>query len=172
MSEPRIVFCDIDGPIISSGCYGITPQASNARACMNQNAIGYLNILCNHAKARIVTNTSHNYHDVKEPETGKFRNLKTDLIRWGVKEHFFHEDWRTEYPYPEHDPEHGYYDLPRLTAINQWLAKNGDHEWVVFDDAKFTEDKRLVLIDFDHGITRDSIMRACEIFGISHIVAY
>ena len=89
MSEkPRICFLDIDGPIISTGCYGVTPSASNLRACMNQSAIGYLNMLCNHAKAKIVTNTSHNYHEVKEPDfaTGEYRNLKMDLIRWGVKD--------------------------------------------------------------------------------------
>jgi hypothetical protein len=169
MSDPRrIVFVDCDGPLISTGCYGVTPAASNLRACMNQSAIGYLNMLCDHAKAKVVTNTSHNYHEVKDGY-GFPRDLKTDLIRWGVKDHLFHEDWRTKFP------ECGKFsggEMNRLLAIEEWLAKNGDADWCCFDDAKFTEDKRLILIDFDHGITRDSIMRACGVFGISHIMVY
>ena len=169
--KKRIIFLDIDGPVISTGCYGVTSLASNLRACMNQSAIGYLNMLCDHAKAKIVTNTSHNYHEVKNNDgEGGFRDLKTDLIRWGVKDHLFHEDWRTDYPYPERFSSGGYADFPRQTAIHTWLEKNGDHDWVCFDDAKFTEDKRLILIDFDHGITRDSIMRACGIFGIEKLI--
>jgi hypothetical protein len=161
----RVCFLDIDGPIISMGCYGVTPQASMLRTCMNQNAIGYLNMFLKLSGASLVTNSSHNYHEIKEPdfETGKFRDLKTDLIRFGVQKDAFHADWRTTFP------ECGHFSggsMNRMIAIEQWIAKNGDHEWCCFDDEIFIKDKRLIPIDFDHGITRDAVHRACGVFGI------
>ena len=140
----RIIFLDADGPIISTGCYGVTPYASSLRACMNQNAIGYLNMLVNHTKARIVTNSSHNYHEVKNNDGG-FRDLKTDLIRFGVKEEYFH---KIAHKFPTYGKFSGG-NMNRLIAIEEWITRNETSQWVCFDDEIFTKDQRLIPIDFD-----------------------
>ena len=153
----RICFLDIDGPIINAGCFGICKDASEMRSIMSTSAIGYLNLLCDETGAKIVTNSSHSYHDVAG------RTLKDDLIRWNLKRVHFHDNWRTTFGVE------GVGRKERMRAINLWLKNNGEHDWICFDDVKFIEGGRLVHVSFDDEITHRDMVAAFEILtGVEH----
>jgi hypothetical protein len=177
----KIIFLDIDGPIISSGCYGIDHMCSMRRTVMNTNAIGYLNLLCKFTDAKIVTNSSHNYHDTPrygidsdslEPVVQSHNNLMQDLIQHGVKKEYFHEKWVSKYPYISSKMDydnHNYSDLNRLVAINDWIKENGECDWVCFDDIKFTDLENLIVVDFEHGITFDNANKAYKMLNSTNL---
>lgn len=144
----KIIFLDIDGPIINTPCYYVDPECSINRSVMNTQAIGYVKEIVRKCGALVVLNTTHNVHDLEDPLTGKIVDVKTDLIKWGMKEHEFHSDWKTEYPYPLNGKmsEHR-----RWTSVKNWLEKNGDHDWIAFDDDLFHSQNQY-LIDFELGI--------------------
>jgi hypothetical protein len=102
--KPRICFLDIDGPIINAGCFGISKDASEMRSIMSTSAIGFLNLLCDETGAKIVTNSSHSYHDVAD------RTLREDLIRWNLKRLHFHDNSDAKPPAV----------LERLTAVQRF----------------------------------------------------
>lgn len=153
----KIIFIDIDGPVINTPCYWVDMQASVRRAVMNTQSIGILNRLAYLADAKIVTNSTHNNATIRE--TG--RTLRDDLIKWGLKESYLHEDWRTEFPWPDWgdgQPIHR-----RMKGIMGWMEKNGEADWICFDDEPFVQDDaRLFHIDFDHGIDYHMYLKACK----------
>lgn len=158
----RIVFLDIDGPIINTPMFYLHPGASMQRTALNTQAIAYVARLCKIANALVVFNSTHNTHDVPDPMTGDMRTIRTDMIRWGLNPNFIHTDWCTDYPQR--------YD-GRLRPIQRWIdkqiAKNPDvdYDWVCFDDEKFTDDKRLIVIDFDKGIDYTAYRKAAKVWG-------
>ena len=151
--KPKVIFLDIDGPIINAGCYGINKAASMSRRVMNTSAIGWVNMLCEFGAAKVVTNSTHNRDDA----TMSVRDLRGDLIHWGLKEEYFHQNWRTRYAIDVFD---------RYNAIWDWMDKNGDHDWVCFDDYFFKDDPRLVVVDMNDGITYNNFETAAKLFGI------
>lgn len=160
----KIIFLDIDGPIINGPLYHTDMMCSANRSPMNTQAIGYLNYLCDKANAKIVTNSFHNFH-LTNNET---QDLKTDLIKWGLKSSHFHEKWRTQFSMQSFVQSSVYTD--RLIAIQTWIAENvelGEElKWVCFDDSRFTELKNLILIDFERGIDYNAYKKACNHFSI------
>lgn len=155
MNKPRVCFLDMDGPIINTACYFIDPMASLERKVMNTSAIGWVNKLCKMTGAKLAMNTTHNIDGDA---------LRVDLIKFGMREEHFHEDWKTNYP----DKLSG---GSRLGCINEWLEDNGDHDWVCFDDMKFTDDPRLIVIPFEDGILSTHFRKALKKFGIrDHVV--
>ena len=96
----KVIFLDIDGPIINTPMYFLDPNCSVHRTQMNTQAIAYVVKLASFAGAKIVCNSTHNTHDIENPLTGKLTNVKEDLIYWGVPLNLFHDDWKTTYPYP------------------------------------------------------------------------
>jgi hypothetical protein len=160
-SLQRIVFLDIDGPIINTPMFYLDPGASMLRAALNTQAIAYVKRLCKIANARLVTNSSHNYAVVDDPLTGAVRNLRQDLVTWGMPPDLFHVDWRTEYPNPSGATD----TTRRLKAIQNWQDANGEADWVCFDDENFTNDKRLIRIDFDAGIDYAAYRKASKVWG-------
>ena len=161
----KIIFIDIDGPVINTPCYWVDMQASMQRSVMNTQAIGILNRLANLANAKIVTNSTHNYHTVKE--TG--RTLRDDLIKWGLKEQHFHDDWRTSFPWPDLESDPIFPTHRRLRGIMEWEAANGQADWICFDDEPFVDasDARLFHIDFDHGIDYHMYLEACKHWNLN-----
>jgi hypothetical protein len=152
----RIIFIDIDGPVINTPCYWVDSMASIHRAVLNTQAIGILNRLCKLGSALIVTNSTHNHVTIRE--TG--RTLKTDLIKWGLRPEHIHEDWRTDFPWP--DWGDGQNIHRRLKGIMGWQEKNGKADWICFDDEPFVTDDRLFVIDFDYGIDYHMYLSVCE----------
>ncbi len=157
--NPNIIFLDIDGPVIPGPLYFIDPSVSMKRSMVSTIGIACLTSMIRAAGCKIVCNTMHNSHYVEG------RSIKDDLIRHGIDKDAFHSDWQTVF---------GQFNLSRsfsrMDAINEWLAPNGDHGWVCFDDEKFTIDKRLIHIDFDHGITYDKYRKALKVFGIRNTI--
>jgi hypothetical protein len=154
----RIIFLDIDGPIINTPCYYLDSEASMQRTVMNTQALGYVVRLAKIGNAKIVTNSSHNYADVG------CRTLKDDLIKWGIKEEYFHKNWRTEYPNPKTGKFSASSANRRMIAIENWQDDNGEADWVAFDDENFTDNKRLILIDFDRGIDYSAYRKAAKVW--------
>ncbi len=103
-------------------------------------------------------NTYHNTDD----------NLKDDLISSGFDPALFHPDWRTKYP-------HGLmsFDEPtRMAAIEEWQSRNGEADWLCFDDSNFTDDARLIVVDFDSGITTKDFTKAGQKWGLSSVLIF
>jgi hypothetical protein len=153
-NKNRVVFLDIDGPIINTGCYSVDKQCSLQRSVMNQSAIGWVNKLCREINAYLVTNSTHSHYLVED------RTLKDDLIRFGADPSLFHDDWRTSYP----DKLSG---GSRLGCIGEWIDEHpGLNDWVAFDDMNFTDSRRLIVVDFDDGITYRHYSKALKQFGV------
>ena len=161
----RIIFLDIDGPVINTPCYWVDTEASLQRSVMNTQAIGILNKLAKLSGARIVTNSTHNNHPVRE--TG--RSLKDDLIKWGLKEEFLHENWRTTFPWPDLESDPLFPTHRRLRGIMEWEIANGIADWIAFDDEPFVDasDTRLFVINFDYGIDYSVFLKVCEYWQLN-----
>lgn len=153
----KIVFLDIDGPVIDINCSVIQ---SELRLVHNPKSIEMLNKLCDRSGAKIVTNSMHNYN---EPYG---ETLREDLIMWGVHEDHFHDSWRTVFPAIDYSKvESPVRGIGRLIAIQEWLKENGNHKWVAFDDRKFTDLKNLVHISDGLGIRENHVEQALEVFS-------
>lgn len=137
----RIIFLDIDGPVIPISCYYINRNCSFDRNPVSTIAIGELLRLIELSGAKIVYNTTHNRN---------YDKLRADL-HWLAP----HVVGRTNYP-----------DVARHLAVTQWLSQNQCDEWVAFDDVKFTGDPRLIHIDVRLGINADSVDQVLKMWGI------
>lgn len=139
----RILFLDIDGPMIPGGMFFIDPMSSHDRK-FSPISVAIVNRICNQSGAKIVFNTYHNTAGGA---------LLADSVREGIKLSYIHEFGpMTLYP-------HGIRGVTsmdmhdRMAAITQWQEVNGEADWIAFDDSKFTTDERLGLVDFDTGIS-------------------
>lgn len=162
--KQKIIFLDIDGPIINTPLYYISPECSLKRSVMNTQAIGYVKRLCDISGAKVVVNSTHNNEIIEN------RTVKDDLILWGLSENCFHENWKTEYPYPKNHRLGDSSENRKMLAILNWLEQNGDSEWVCFDDTDIkivpvTEHFRHIKIDFNLGIDYTAFRKASKVFG-------
>ncbi len=154
----KIIFLDIDGPVIP---INVPIVDSIYRTVYEKDSIEYLNLLCEEANAKVVTNSMHNYTPVMRYD------LVDDLISWGLDEKFIHDDWRTIFPHVDYtkvnSPVRG---IGRLVAINDWIDKrNRDVSWVCFDDRKFTQMANLIHIEDGLGIRERHFDSALDIFS-------
>jgi hypothetical protein len=159
----RILFLDVDGPLIPSGMYLINRMASFQRLC-SPIAVAVVNRLCKESGAKIVMNSSHNNDDA----------LLTDLIREGIEGDYFHKEWRTVFPAVVNGLRR---DPPRFQAIQKWISENSNVgvDWICFDDYKFISDghpdaNRLIYVDFDHGIHPGHYNEAAQIWNVKGIL--
>ena len=156
----KIVFLDIDGPVIPGRVHN-TALCSELRSRFAKDSIEYLNILCEQTGAQIVTNSMQNY---LSPQG---RDLRTDLIKWGLNSIHFHTDWRTIFPRVNYlanpSPQRGW---GRWLGILDWMEHNGEVDWICFDDRNWTSDPRLILIDFETGITDFDLETALDHFSV------
>lgn len=129
----RVLFVDVDGPLIPSGMYLLHKRASFDRH-FSPVSIAVLKHMLKESGAKLVMNTTHNLDGEK---------AKQDLVLAGIDEESFGTPWRTDYPV----------NRSRQSAIDEWISKQTEEiDWMALDDADFTEDKRLILVDFDEGI--------------------
>lgn len=158
----KIVFLDIDGPLIPGhlGDSYTIPWISLARSKFDISAIQRLNQLCEQTGARIVTNSMQNYIEIK------LSDLRNDLINWGVEPKHFHRDWRTVFPDVDYtadpNPRRGW---GRWLGIKDWQERNGVVDWICYDDRHWTDDERLILIDFEQGITHSDYERGLSMLS-------
>lgn len=135
MKKKRIVFLDIDGPMIPAGCYLAYGRMASFDRKFSPISVACINKLCHETKAKIVFNSVH---------CGSGQALVDDAIREGIKVGHLHENPLTTYPNAN----------SRLDAIEQWLHEHNEHEylWVCFDDVDIGHDNQ-IMIDFNTGIT-------------------
>lgn len=149
MTKTKIIFLDIDGPMIPSYMYLIDAMCSFNRI-FPQGPIAVLNRLCKETGAKIVFNTTHNspWKDVPDIEVAIVNHsLNPDYL--------YTDDLKTYYP-----------QYPRDLAVKDWLRRHPDvTDWVALDDVRFTEDERLIWIDPDAGLHLGHLNRAVELLG-------
>jgi hypothetical protein len=131
----RIIFLDIDGPMIPFSMFLIDRNCSFGRNIAPIPA-AILKELCLRSGAKVVFNTTHNLN----------RQGDTDIVdavcNAGLPRDAVHPDRKTRYP-----------DLPRAQAVIEWLHRHPEtDDWIAFDDAKFTEADNLIWIDPDAGL--------------------
>jgi hypothetical protein len=145
----RILFLDVDGPLIPSGMYAINLRASWERLC-SPICIAIVNQICEDSGCKIVLNSTHSRDGAKAIE---------DLEREGLR-HFHDSVPTTRYPSKGHSSNARWY------AVQKWIEKSGEEiNWIAIDDDPFTQNKRLIVVDFDIGITWKEYTKAAEIWG-------
>jgi hypothetical protein len=162
----RIVFLDVDGPLINTPMFYVDLQCSLKRTVFNTQAIGYVIQLCKIADAKIVMNSTHNTHMINDPLTAKERSIKDDMIYWKVPAELFHENYHTEYPFPRGRKFSDHSTRNRMLSIENWMDDNEEVDWIAFDDEKFTDDFRLILIDFERGIDHAAYKKALKFWEL------
>lgn len=164
----NILFLDIDGPMIPDGCYFINPNAS-AHRTFSPIAVAVLKHFVEKTGVIIVTNTMHNDWLTDDPLTGGFNSIRDDLVNAGIPKESFHEAYKTAYGMPM------YADVSRHQAIKMWLEANApEAKWVCFDDCEFlpkghVDRDRLILIDFNNGITPRDVVRAAQRLNVEYM---
>jgi len=146
--KERLIFLDIDGPMIPSGCYVAYGYEASYNRKYSPICVAIINRLCHETKAKIVFNSTHNMSGY---------DLIDDSVREGLKfGHMYKEGSFTSYPRVEN----------RKDAINLWLKKHDYNDsnclWCAFDDVDF-QHSNLILIDFDVGITLKHYHKAVKI---------
>lgn len=162
----RIIFLDVDGPLIPTPLYYLDPNVSMRRSIFSTTAVGLVVKLARDAGAKIVFNSTHNDHDYRDALTANVRTLRADAIRHKIPAELIHEDWRTGFPNRIQRKFSEASGPVRLRAIEEWISRNGETEWIVFDDEPIASD-RAIVVNFDHGITVDDYLKARELFGLS-----
>lgn len=162
---PRVIFVDIDGPMIPSYMYLGGAHPSYERN-FSPYAVKALNEFCERTSAQIVFNSYHNY------QTSCNRNADGNIVdnnellreaatRNGILREYIHRDWRTLYG--QSRPQ-----LTRIEAIWEWVSSHPETtNWVAIDDADFRDHagKQQILIDFDYGFTVKELNQALELFN-------
>lgn len=156
----RILFVDVDGPLIPADMFVIEPNASFARS-FSPVCLKILEKMCEHAGAKVVMNSTHNTHlNFHNPEP---TNLKQDMIDAGFPEEMFHPNWCTTFPRI----------AQRELAIHNWMHQQGqDFDWMAIDDENFTTDPRLVLVRYDTGIGVVEYNKVMKHFGVKERVFF
>jgi len=148
----RIIFLDIDGPMVPAGMFLIDKKCSFDRM-FSPISVAVVNHLCKTSGAKIVMNTTHNING---------GTMLSDVVREGVKVEYLHETApMTQYP-----------QCSRYRAIQMWQSDNEIVDWIAIDDAPFTEDDRLYLIDFDIGIHPGIYNDICDRWGMKKVFIF
>jgi hypothetical protein len=151
----KVIFLDIDGPVIP---INVPSKTSFFRTHFNQESIKWINKLCEKTGAKIVTNSMHNYIDFFDGD------LKSDLVSFGITKEYFHENWRTVFPYIDYSQiNSSVRGIGRLYAIYDWLSKNDADNWVCFDDRNFTNLPNLILINDGMGVKKEHYDAALQL---------
>lgn len=161
--KQKIIFLDVDGPLIPTGCYLVNALASVDYA-MSNIAVACVKTLVEEFDALIVMNTVHN---------SMKNRLWNGLMKNGFEKKHFHKNWQTTFMNDEKlSMNDSSFFVPlntnRLVGINEWIDENGiidDFDWIAFDDENYTDDERLILIDFDYGITMKEYNKAVDFWN-------
>lgn len=145
----KVVFLDIDGPMIPSTMFLIDRMCSFDRK-FPATTIAALNELCARTGVKIVFNTTHN-----NPSSGVL-DIDKAIVAHGLGEcHLHPSDRHTLYP-----------RLARDVAVKEWLARHPEvTDWIALDDARFTDDERLIWVDPDAGLHVGHINHAIQMMG-------
>lgn len=156
----RIVFLDVDGPLITDACVAVDPFASHNRSKVSTTALYWVEALCRKTGALVVMNSTHNDYLVDERRT-----LRDDMVCFGFPLELFHESWRTSFGLESLRDRS--VSNARALGVESWLADYPEYrdQWVCFDDVRFTSSPRLVLVDEADGISSRHYAKALKLFG-------
>lgn len=156
MSEApnKIIFLDIDGPMIPASYFLVDNMASWERR-FPTTTVAVIKRLCERTGAKVVFNTTHN-----RPFDG-IDDIDVALEKQGLdREHIHETDLATKYP-----------DIERDLAVKEWLHRHPEvTDWVALDDARFTEDDRLIWVDPDAGLHLGHLNEAIDRLGGQKII--
>lgn len=145
----RIIFLDIDGPMIPAVFYLQNSNPSYTQE-LDPRSVAVIKFICEKSRAKIVFNTTHNrYLHAQDHSPGLIRRFEDA----GLGEYLFYEDICTSYP-----------DMSRAKAIGEWLSRHADAEWVALDDCKI-DHPRACLVDGQVGIGFAEIDFCAGVFG-------
>ena len=147
MSDEKVVFLDIDGPMIPATCFLYDRMASYERR-FPPTTLAVIKAVCERTGAKIVFNTTHN---ISFPEVD---DICVALVKQGLPAEYLHQDHHTRYP-----------ELDRDLAVKEWLGRHPTEAWIAFDDVHFTKDERLIFIDSDAGLHIGHLNIAVEKLG-------
>jgi hypothetical protein len=141
----RIIFLDIDGPMIPATMYLADRMCSSNRN-FPPTTIGVINYLCKKSDAQIVFNTTHNIDAPGDIP------IQQAIINGGLKQEYIHVDSKTIFP-----------SKPRGEAIIEWLLRHPEvTDWIALDDDRFTGDERLIWVDPYPGVHIEHLNIALE----------
>lgn len=150
----KIIFLDIDGPMIPASYFLVDSMASWKRR-FPDTTVAVIKRLCEQTGAKVVFNTTHN-----RPFDG-VDDIDVALEKQGLdREHIHETDLATKYP-----------DIERGLAVKEWLSRHPEvTDWVALDDVRFTDDPRLIFVDSDAGLHLGHLNAAVEKLGGQPIV--
>ena len=132
----KIIFLDIDGPMIPSYCYLLYGNYASLNRSFSPISVGLINLLCRlDDEIKIVFNTSHNVDE---------QFMLKAAIREGIVAATIHTDYMTKFPLRT---------LNRKEAVLEWLDEHVNiTHWCYFDDANYIDHPNHILVNFDEGI--------------------
>lgn len=131
----RIVFLDIDGPIIPYSMFLVDRMCSWQRI-IPAVTVAVVREVCKRGDAQVVFNTTHN------TAIDGVDDIEIACIKAGLPEDAVHPDMKTKYP-----------QIARDLAVLEWLSRHPEVEdWIAFDDVRFTDKDNLIWIDPDAGL--------------------
>jgi proteasome lid subunit RPN8/RPN11 len=149
----KIIFLDIDGPIIPNGMFLLDRNCSFGRN-IPPIPVAVVAEVCRRADAKVVFNTTHNI------SIDNVLDIEFAMIRAGLPEAMIHPDMKTKYP-----------QLNRANAVVEWLHRHPETtDWIAFDDVKFTEKPNLIWVDPDAGLHVGHLNEALSWWGISQFL--
>lgn len=131
----RVIFLDIDGPIIPYSMFLLDSMCSFHRV-IPPITVAVVREVCKRAEAKVVFNTTHNqpFRDIPDIEDA--------VCAAGLPREYLHDDMKTRYP-----------GITRSTAVLEWLNRHPEVEdWIAFDDVNFTDKDNLIWVDPDAGL--------------------
>lgn len=144
----KVLFLDIDGPLISARAGLLPNQTAPYWHVFDQCAVALINDICKFDDRKIVVHSSW----VKHTALYAF-DLMEHLIGQGLKTEYFHGD-------PLCKPISWRYD-----RVAEWLGRHSEVEdYVIVDDEKPQTldpawlNKHLVLVDYDNGLSWNDFM--------------
>lgn len=144
----RIVFLDIDGPIIPNSQFLIDSNCSFGRI-IPAIPVACVNFLCDRSGAKVVFNTTHNL------PLKKVDDIEVAMVKAGLKQEHIHPDMKTKYP-----------QTSRSVCVVEWLSRHPEtDDWIAFDDVRFTDKDNLIWIDPDSGIHLGHVNQALRRWG-------
>lgn len=145
----KVIFLDIDGPMIPASYFLVDNMASWNRR-FPSTTVAVINRLCERTGAKVVFNTTHNL-----PFEG-VDDIDVALEKQGLDRDYIHAtDLQTKYP-----------GLERDLAVKEWLDRHPEvTRWVALDDIQFTDDERLIWVDPDAGLHLWHLNTAIEKLG-------
>lgn len=145
----RIVFLDIDGPIIPFSAFLIDRMASLNRI-VQPIPVAVVTDLCKRTGAKVVFNTTHN------TPMPRVADIEVVMELAGLPHEYIHPDMKTKYP-----------QLPRETSVMEWLSRHSGEvdDWIAFDDVRFTGATNLIWVDPDAGLHLGHLNQALRRWG-------